>query len=176
MPRDVHRRDLLVQDLGSRLGELVDRVVDTELVAGDGLGGDDHRVAALDMDGGVIVVGDARQRRQRLALAAGAEDQLLARIELVELGRTDEHAFRNLHVAEVARDVGVLPHRAADDADLASELDGDVDRLLHAVHVRRERRDEDPSLPERKDLSERLADDALRLREPRSLRIRRVAE
>src|SRR5207253_3242548 len=106
-------------------------------------------------------VRDARQRRQRLALAAGAQDQLLARIELVELGWTDEHALRNLHIAEVARDVGVLPHRAPHDANLSSELDGDVDGLLHAMHVRRERRDEDPSLPQRKDLSERLTDDAL---------------
>src|SRR5947209_20625498 len=111
-----------------------------------------------------------------LVLAAGEKDQLLARIELVELWRTDEHAFGNLHVAEVARDVGVLPHRAADDADLASELDGDIDGLLHAVHVRCERRDEDPALAQRKDLPEGLPDDALRLREPGTFRIRGVAE
>src|SRR5438270_7500889 len=37
------------------------------------------------------------------------------------------------------RDVHVLAHRAADDADLASLLDRDVDRLLHPVDIRRER-------------------------------------
>ena len=40
----------------------------------------------------------------------------------------------------------VLAHRAADEGDLAPAVDADVDRLLHAVHVRRERGDEDPAL------------------------------
>ena len=47
------------------------------------------------------------------------------------------------------------------DADLALDLDGDVDRLLHAVDVRGERGDEDPALAQRDDLAERLADEPL---------------
>ena len=43
---DVHRRDLLVQHLGARARELVDRVVDAQLVPGHRLRGDDHGVAA----------------------------------------------------------------------------------------------------------------------------------
>ena len=53
---------------------------------------------------------------------------------------------------------------------------GDVDRLLHAMHVRRERGDEDPSFAQREDLAERLPDDALRGCEPGPLRVGRVAE
>src|SRR5205823_2399768 len=82
----------------------------------------------------------------------------------------------DVHVPEIPRDVRVLAHRAPDDADLTSDLDADVDRLLHAMDIRRERRDEDPAPPERKDLPERLADDALGLSEAGTLRIRGVAE
>ena len=83
---------------------------------------------------------------------------------LVEVRGPDEHLLRHLDVAEVARDVHVPAHRAADDAHLAADLDADVDRLLHPVDVRREAGDEDPPLPRRDDLPERLADDALGLR------------
>ena len=71
----------------------------------------------------------------------------------------------HVDVAEVARDVHVAAHRAADDDDLAAGVDRDVDRLLHPVDVRREARDEHASLPRRDDLPERLADDALGARE-----------
>ena len=41
-----------MQDLGARLARPVDRVVDAQLVPGDGLRRDDHRVAALDRTAG----------------------------------------------------------------------------------------------------------------------------
>ena len=87
-----------------------------------------------------------------------------------------ERVVRHVDVAEIARDVEVAAHRAADDGDLATGCDADVDRLLHAMDVRREAADEDASLPRRDQLLERLADDALRAREARSLRVGRVAE
>ena len=80
---------------------------------------------------------------------------------LVELVRPDQRLLRDVDVAEVARDVHVLPHRAPDDRDLAAHLDGDVDRLLHPVDVRREARDQDSALQPRDDLLERLADEPL---------------
>ena len=98
------------------------------------------------------------------------------RRQLLEVGRPHEDLVGNMHVPEVARDVHVLAHRAADDAHLPADGDRDVDRLLHAVHVRRERRDEDAALSEGDDLAKRLADDALRRRDPRTFRVRRVAE
>ena len=82
----------------------------------------------------------------------------------------------DLDVAEIARDVHVLSHRAADDGDLPADGDAHVDRLLHAVDVRGERRDHDPPGERRDDLPERLADDALRLGEAGALCIGRVAE
>jgi hypothetical protein len=82
---DVHGGVLLVQHLGTVLRQAVDRVVHAQLVPGDRAGGDDDRVAALDLDRRVVVVGDARERGQRLALRARAEDQLLAGRKLVEV-------------------------------------------------------------------------------------------
>ena len=173
---DVHGRVVLVQHLGAHLREPVDRVVDAQLVAGDRLRGDDHRVAGLDLDGGMVVVRDPRHRRHRLALAAGAEDQLLAARQLGELVRPQDRVLGDVHVAEVARDVRVLPHRAADERDLAPAVDPDVGRLLHPVHVRGERGDEDPALAAREDLAERLAHDALGLGDAGPLGVRGVAE
>ena len=174
--RDVHRRVVLVQHLRARPREPVDRVVHAELVPGDGLRRDDHGVARFDRHRRVVVVGDARHRRHRLALASGAEDQLLVPRKLGELVWPENRVVRDVHVAEVARDVGVLAHRAADECDLSPALDAGVDRLLHAVHVRRERGDENAPGAAREDLAERLADDPLRLGDAGPLRVRRVAE
>jgi hypothetical protein len=60
--------------------------------------------------------------------------------------------------------------------DLASARHARVDGLLHPVHVRGERGDEDAARATREDLTECLTDDALRLRDARSLGVRRVAE
>ncbi len=147
MTRNVNGGDLLVQDLRAGLRELVDGVVHSQLVTGDGLRRDDDRVAALDMNRGMVVVSDPRQRGERFSLAARAEDELFVRLELVEVDGPHEHPFGHVHVPQVARDVRVLPHRAPDDAHLAVQLDRDVDGLLHAVDVRGKGRDEDPALP-----------------------------
>ena len=174
--RDVHGGDLLVQHLGADAREPVDRVVHAQLVPRHGLGGDDHRVATFDRDVRVVVVGDPRQRRHRLALAAGAEDQHLVGRQIHRRLWRDDRIVGDREVAEVPRDVHVLPHRAADHRDLAPALDRDVGGLLHAVDVRGERRDEDPALAHRHQRAERLADESLRARHAGPLGVRRVAE
>ena len=47
------------------------------LVAGDGARGEDDEVALVELDGGMLVVGDAGHRRARLALAARAQQHHL---------------------------------------------------------------------------------------------------
>ncbi len=174
--RDVDRRVLLVQHLRSVSREAVDRVVHAQLVPRHRACRHDHRVATLDPDGRVVVVGDPRQRRERLALRARAENQLPPRLELVQVDRPHEQLVGRPNVVEVARDVQVLLHRAADHRDLAVDLGRHVDRLLHAVDVRGERGDQDAAGALRDDLTERLADDALGAREPGPLGVGRVAE
>jgi hypothetical protein len=98
------------------------------------------------------------------------------RSELLEAGRPDQRLLGNLDVAEVAGDVQVLAHRAADDADLAAHLHRDVDRLLHAVDVGGEAGDEDAAAALRDDLPEGLADEPLRAGDARPFRVRRVRQ
>ena len=173
---DVHGRDLLVEHLRARAGELVDRVVDAQLVPGNRLRRDDDGVSRLDRDGLVVAVRDSRQGRHRLALASRAEDEELVRRKLRGLVRVDDRVLRERDVAEVPRDVEVLAHRAPDDDDLPPALHGDVGGLLHAMDVRRERRDEDLPRAEREDRAERLSDEPLGAGVAGPLRVRRVAE
>ena len=143
--RDVHRRDLLVQHLRART--CASRLIVSwtrSSFPGTGFAEMITVSPRSTVIGRVVVVRDPRQRRQRLALAAGAEDRAprSGRYSSSSAGRISV-ALGHVDVAEVARDVEVLAHRAADDADLAADLDGDVDRLLHPVDVRGERGDED---------------------------------
>ena len=95
------------------------------LVAGDRLGGDDHRVALVEGDLRVVVEGHARERRERLALASGREDQELLGAVVVDLGELDHGAVGHVEIAEVAGDVRVLDHRAPRKRELAAVQMGD---------------------------------------------------
>ena len=67
----------------------------------------------------MIVVGDARQRRARLALAAGAQRQHLVRRQMA----VDIRAAETLHAVEIAgfaRHLHHALHGAADHHDLAA--------------------------------------------------------
>ena len=99
VPGDVHRGDLLVQHLRTRARELVDRVVDAKLVSRNRLGGDDDRVALCHLERRVVAVGDSGQRRQRLALAPGAEREHVAGRKQRGLVRTHERVLGNVDVA-----------------------------------------------------------------------------
>ena len=71
---------LAVDHLGAGLEQAVDGVHDADFVARHRPGRDHHRVARLQRDLRMIVERHARQRRERLALAARGEDeQLLGR-------------------------------------------------------------------------------------------------
>src|SRR6266511_1903901 len=83
--RNVNRGVLLVEHLRTVARQAVDRVVHPEFVPWDGSRRDDDGVAALDADRGMVVVGDARERGQRLALRPRAEDQLLLGRDVVQL-------------------------------------------------------------------------------------------
>ena len=168
--------DLLVQHLRPGLRQPVDRVVDAQLVAGNRLGRDDDRVAPLDAHVLVVAVSDPRERRHGLALAASAEHEHPVRRQLHRLPGRHERVLRQVDVPQVARDVHVLAERAPDERDLAAVRDPDFGGLLHPVDVRGERRDEDPALAGGTDLAEGFADESLRTRHPRSLRVGRVSE
>ena len=126
-------------------------------------------------DVAVVVVGHPPQRRERLALAAGRDHDDLLVGEVLDLARLDEDARRRLGDPQVGGDVEVLAHRAADQGDLAVELDGGVDHLLDAVDVGGEGGDDDPPLALRELLQQGRADARLRRRHPGPVGVGRVA-
>ena len=173
---DVDAAALAVDHRGADLEQTVDGGRDAALVAGDRLGRDDDGVALVQLDLRMVVEGHARERRERLALAARREDEDLLGPVLVDLRELDHRALRHLEVAEVAGDVGVLDHRAAGEGELAPVQVGDRDRLLDAVDVRGEAGHDDAALGLGEDLVEGLADGALRGGRARGLGVGRVAE
>src|SRR6516165_7417260 len=93
--------------------------MDRKIVAGDDARREDHRVALAEADMGMLVVGDTGERGARLTLAACAkiEDppgRELRRFLLVDDGR------EALEVPGLARRIGDLVHRAANQRDLAA--------------------------------------------------------
>ena len=77
MAGDVHQRVAVGDDVAAQIDEPVLDAADRALVAGDGARGEDDEVALVELDVGMLVLGDARQRRARLALAAGAQQHHL---------------------------------------------------------------------------------------------------
>ena len=67
------------------------------------------------------------------------DGQLLGELEV------DEQAVGHVQQPELAGDLHVAHHRAADQRDLPLGCHGGVEHLLHAVHVRGEAGDDDPA-------------------------------
>ncbi len=95
MAGDMHQVRPVGDDLDALADEPVDDPHDGLLVAGYGARGKDHAVTAREGHLGMLVGGDAGQRRARLALAAGAErDHLVGRQVAVGLDRPELVAIR----------------------------------------------------------------------------------
>src|SRR6185436_18852108 len=131
---DVNLGVALVNDVGTQTHQAVDDAVDGVLIAGDQRGGEQYGVALTDLDL-VVPVGHPRQRRHRLTLGAGADqDDLVVRV-VGELLEVDQDARWHLEVAEVLGDAHVAQHRPADHGDLAAVGIGRVEDLLDAMDV-----------------------------------------
>ena len=175
VPRRVHGRIAGGDDVAADVVEAVDRLVHRALVARDRRRREDDGVAAAQLDLRMVAVGHPPQRRQRLALGAGGDDDHPLVGEVADLARPHEDPLGDLDVAEAAPDADVLAHRAPDERDLAIERVGGVDDLLHAVDVRGEARHHDPPLAAREDVLEVRPDHRLRRREAVAVDVRRVA-
>ncbi len=173
---DVRAPDGVVEDVGADLEEVVDGPCDHLLVARDGAGADDDRVARHDLDEAMVAVGHPREARHRLALGAGGGDDQLAVGDVLDAVLGDELARVVLEVAQVGRDAHVLLHRAADDRHLAVERRRGVEDLLDARDVAGERGHDDAALERLHDVAEGLADGPLGRRVARVLGARRVGQ
>ena len=72
--RDMDEGAVLIPHIAAKLGQAVDDLLDGLLIARDRRCREDDGVALVDGKRLVLAVGHAGQRRQRLALRAGAHD------------------------------------------------------------------------------------------------------
>ena len=90
VPGNVNQRIALVHHRGTAAHETIDDAGDGVLVTGDERARHEHDVTLPHRDVPVLTVGDAGQRRQRLALGTGADDGDLVVGVLVEITQFDE--------------------------------------------------------------------------------------
>src|SRR6478735_7026965 len=173
--RDVHLGVALVHDVGAETHQAVDDAVDGVLVARDEAARQQHGVAGPDVDA-VLPVGHPGQRRHRLALGAGADEDHLVVGQVVELLDVDEDAVGDLEIAELGGDAHVADHGAPDHGHLAAGLLGGVQDLLDAVHVAAEAGDDDASLGVPEHLVDGRGDLQLGRGEAGDVGVRRVGE
>src|SRR5690348_6973989 len=133
---DVNRRgtSAFVIDEDAAAEKMVDHAGDSFFISRNDARGEDDRVVFFDTEETMIVHGDARESRHRLSLAAGSENDELARIERLDVLRADDGAVGDAQLAEGVSNFRVVHHAAADKADFAASRSRDVDHLLNAVY------------------------------------------
>ena len=145
--RDVDVVHALIDHLGAQQQQAVDDLGDALFVAGDGVGRDDDEIPRAHPHLAVAAGRHPGQSAQRLALAAGGDQDHLVGGVAVQLVDVDEGALRDVHIAQLLGHGGVVDHAAAAEGHLAALLDGQVDDLLDAVDVGRKGGDDDPLVP-----------------------------
>ena len=166
----------LVDDLRALGEELVNNAGDRRLVAGNGARGDDDAVTRADVHLLMLGKRHAVERGHALALAAGGEDDELIARHGADALHVHKNAVRHLHIAELHTELHHVFHAPPRDADLALVLDGEIDDLPDAVHVRGERRYDDALVAVLEELVEAVVHLALGERVAGALHVRGVHE
>ena len=140
--RNMDEGAILIPHVAAKLGQAVDDLLDGLLVAGNRGRREDDGIALVDGERFVLAVGHTGQRRQRLALRAGAHDDNLVVRQVIDIEGIDDIGIVDVEVAQLARHAGVGEHGTSGHDDLAAALAGGVANLLQAMDMARERRDE----------------------------------
>ena len=127
--------------------EAVDHPVDVELVARDGMAGQDDRVVLAHLQPPVLARGHEPEGGHRLALGAGRDDADLLRRQLVHVLDVDQRGIGDAERAQVTGQAHVLPHRHAERGHDPAAGDGRVGDLLDAVDVAGEAGRDDAPAP-----------------------------
>ncbi len=159
---DVDVLDALVNHLGAAAREVVDHPADGLFVARNRARRQHDGVPGTELHAAVVVDGDSRERRGRLALRTGTEaEDVLGRIA-GDVRVSNLYTGRNAQISEPLRDLRIPDHPATDERDLAVELGGQVHEQLHAIDARRKGRDDQAAVRRREDLFEGVDDVDLR--------------
>ena len=122
---------------------MIDHAENRLLVAGNNARRKNNRIVFADAHQAVIIHGDARKRGHRFGLRAAGEHHQLLRIEAADILRANHAAVWNMQFVKPVRDLDVVHHAAANEADFASHRARDVDDLLNAVDRTRKAGDHD---------------------------------
>ena len=162
----------LAHPMNVRAQEAVDHPVHVELVAGNGVARQDHRVALTGLQPLAVAAGEQRQRGHRLSLRSRGDQHHALRWH--HLGGTDIEYVRigYAKVSEFSRDAHVAHHRPPDERHPPAQRDRGVDDLLHPIDIRGEARDQHPSLGAADQPVQRRTDLALRRPHPWNFGIR----
>ena len=118
----------------------------------------------------------ARERGHRFALTARRHDDDLIGAEIINLVDADDRALWRGEIAEFERNADHVLHAAPEHGDAPLVLDGSVDDLLNAVHIRGETRNDDAPAHIVERLVQCRANRTLARRMPLALRVRAVRE
>src|SRR3989442_13596103 len=108
-------RHTVVEDASAEAEEVVDGSVNEGLIAGDGGGREDGRIARDYLDVLVVAVRHAGKGRGRLTLAAGRDDGDLFGAGRAKVVYVEGKLAREIEVAPLARHLDVVHHAAAGD-------------------------------------------------------------
>ena len=165
-----------VDHLGAKHHQPVDGVDHRDRVAGDRAGRKDNRVSALDLHLGVLTAGDTAEGRQRLALAAGHQQQGLAIRHITDLLDRDKQIIGAAHVAQFTGFGDDIEHGAAQQADLAAVLEGQLQHHCHTMNRAGKGGDDDATFRFCNAAIEAGEHRALRRAQTRHLRVGGIAE
>src|SRR5690349_19260072 len=124
---------VFINHIGTTTIEVIDHAKDRLLVSRNNARGEHHRIARLDACVLVVIDGSAREGGHRFALCAADKNADFLRIEVTNLTGMDERAFGNVQVSEIERDLRRFVHRATDERELASVLEGHIRDELDAM-------------------------------------------
>src|ERR1039457_5954781 len=111
------------------------------------MGAEDHGVVGADLQESSVAARELRERGERFALAAGADDAHFARSVAIDVLDIDEVRGVDVQEVQFSRELHVRFHGTAHQDDLAVLLQRDVDDLLNAVDMAREARDAPRAFP-----------------------------
>ena len=136
--RYMHAVALFVNNVRAQLVKVINRARNKFFVARNRRCGNNNRIARHNINFFVVVHRHTRQCGHRLALAAGGDDNNLARLVIAGFVNVNQHAFRHFQIAKLNGNINNIDHTASNNGNFTFVSYSAVNDLLNAVYVGRE--------------------------------------